>query len=116
MDETKELLTKQIETEIRNLSVVSGEEKSEAIDEVSKLYRLKIEETKAEAEAKAREVELNDQKKDRWISHGITAAGTILTFGFNWVWMRRVLKFEETGAFSSNAFRWLQNGIKHLKR
>lgn len=116
MDETKDMLTKQIETEIQNLAVVTGDEKSTAVDEVTKLYRLKIEEVKAEAEAEAKKAELRDQKIDRRIGHGLTAASIVSTLAFNWIWLRRVIKFEETGSFTSNAFRWLQNGVKHLKK
>ena len=49
-DEIKDLLGEEIKTEIRDLSTLEpgSKEKSTAIDDLAKLYRLRIEETKNE--------------------------------------------------------------------
>lgn len=56
MDEIKRLLDEEIKSQIQNLSELeSGSEKmSAAVDDVSKLYKLKIEESKNELEFKER--------------------------------------------------------------
>lgn len=56
MDEIKRLLDEEIKSQIQNLSKLeSGSEKmSAAVDDVSKLYKLKIEESKNELEFKER--------------------------------------------------------------
>lgn len=118
MDETKILLEQQIDAEIEKLSTMEdgSEEKEKTIDGLSKLYRLKIEESKNDLEAKSRDKELKDQKWNNWIGHGITVLGTGATLVFNWIWLKKTLKFEETGALVSNGFKFLQNGVKHLKK
>ena len=71
MDKTNELLTKEIEREIKNLSALENgsKEQSEAVESLAKLYRLKIEEMKnvSELEEK-REARISEEQLKRDLS------------------------------------------------
>jgi len=96
--EIKDLLEKQIKTDILKLSTLEGsEEKSTAIDDLVKLHRLKIEE---------------ESRKDRFLRIGVEAAGIILPLIFYGIWLRRGFKFEETGTYTSTTFRSLFNKFR----
>ena len=108
MGETKELLERQIDTEIQNLSVLEGNEKSEAVDRLSKLYKLKIEEDDL----------TSSRKTDRLNAFAKCVLGTaeiVLPLAFYGIWMKRGFKFEETGTFTSQTFRGLFNRFKPTK-
>lgn len=133
---TKELLDEAIETEIDNLYQISlkPDEKSKVVDDLVKLYKLKIEETKVESEIeeknririsedmnrtyemKLKDNQLSEQVKDRYFRLGIAAAELILPLIFYGIWMRKGLKFEETGAFTSTTFKGLLNKFKPTKK
>lgn len=121
MDDLREMLGEEIKAEIQNLSELEpgSDEKSKAIDELSKLYRLKIEEIKADAEredARTRnelereklnlEIERKESQRkadklDRWLNVGVQAGlGVISLIAYD-IWHRRGLKFEETGTVTS---------------
>lgn len=127
-EEIRDLLGEEIKTEIRNLSTLEpgSKEKSTAIDDLAKLYRLRIEETKNELDFKekydAREsdkqfkkAQLEEQVKDRYFRLGVEAAGIILPLIFYGIWMRKGFKFEETGTFTSTTFRGLFNRFRPTK-
>lgn len=116
MDKTRELLIGEIDSQIQNLSVLTGDEKSIAVDDVSKLYKLKIEEDRLRAETQAKIDEQEAIKRDRKISYGITAASTAASFGFNWFWLVRILKYEETGVLRSAGFKWLNSAVKFFRK
>lgn len=121
MDEIKDLLGEEIKKEINNLSSLDDatEKKSKAIDDIAKLYRLKLEETKIEAELEdnrnrhelekmakddertSREEQRKKINLDRVVDVGLQ----VLTVVGGWiaydVWHRRGLKFEETGSVTS---------------
>ena len=118
--EIDELLAEEIRNEIEGLSdFESGsEEKLKAIKGIAELYKLKIDEYRASAEAIDKEerrksedslksVELDDNKKDRLIRVCLAGAELVL--------MRRGLKFEETGTFTSTTFRGLFNRFRPTK-
>lgn len=142
MDDIKDLLGAEIETEIKQLSNLNpgSKERSTAVDDLTKLYKLRIEETKNEAELQEkvnrREMEqeqidcenilrdntqnleierLQEQVKDRYFRVAIAAAEIGLPLIFYAVWMRKGFKFEETGTFTSNTFRGLFNRFKPTK-
>ena len=94
-----DLLEKEIKTEIQNLSILEtgSKEKSTAIDDLTKLYKLRIEE---------------ESRKDRFLRVGVEAAGIILPLIFYGIWLRRGFKFEETGTFTSTTFRNLFNRFR----
>lgn len=113
MDEIRNLLDEEIKEEILDLqNFQSGtDEKSMAIDDLAKLYKLRIEETKNQKE---RKLEL-EESKQRYIKYGLEAAGIILPLMFYAVWMNKGFKFEEKGTFASTTFRSLFNRFRPTK-
>ena len=121
MDEIKDLLGEEIKKEIGNLSSLGDatEKKSKAIDDIAKLYRLKLEQDKIEAEhedsrnrpelekeAKDDErVSREEQRKGVNLDRVINVGLQVLTVVGGWIaydiWHRRGLKFEETGSVTS---------------
>lgn len=138
MDDINKLLGEEIKTEISNLSNLEdgSEEKSKAIEDLAKLYRLRIEEIKAETERNDQRsrammeedkhnlaVEIADDEKldkiaqrkaanlDRMINIGLQvglAVGGWLVYD---IWHRRGLKFEETGTITSP---WTRNLVSKM--
>lgn len=128
-EEIKGLLEEEIKEEIRSLSELDSgsKEKSAAIDDLAKLYKLKIEDTKVDFdygekyEARASDEQLkrdqlSEQVKDRYFRLGIEAAGILLPLMFYAIWMRRGFRFEETGTYTSTTFRGLFNRFKPTKK
>ncbi|MDR1501798.1 MAG: hypothetical protein LBT43_05020 [Prevotella sp.] len=146
-EEIKDLLEEEIKAEIRDLSTLDSgsKEKSTAIEDLAKLYRLRIEEAKnewdfgekydkrimeneqhqkqmqGEAENREREESLKkeqlaEQVKERYFRVGAEAAGIILPLVFYAIWMKRGFKFEETGTFTSTTFRGLFSRFKPTKK
>ena len=128
-EEIRDLLGEVIKTEIRNLSTLEpgSKEKSTAIEDLAKLYRLRIEETRNEwdfnekyesrdSDMQFKKNQLEEQVKDRYFRLGIEAAGIILPLIFYGIWMRKGFKFEETGTFTSTTFRGLFNRFRPTKK
>ena len=146
-DHNKILLEEEIGREIEDLAALDpgSKEKSTAIEDLTKLYKLKIEETKTEMEfddKRERLVMENDQhitkmetdritmlndisikeeqikelKNDRYFRTGIAAAEIILPLVFYATWMKKGFKFEETGTFTSQTFKGLFGRFKPTKK
>lgn len=128
-EEIKGLLEEEIKEEIRSLSELDSgsKEKSTAIDDLAKLYKLKIEDTKVdfdygdkyearESDEQLKRDQLSEQVKDRYFRLGIEAAGILLPMMFYAIWMRRGFRFEETGTYTSTTFRGLFNCFKPTKK
>ena len=117
MDQTKELLTRQIDTEIQNLATMEAgsEEKTATIDGLTKLYKLRIEETKNEKELKAQEAERDILKKDKIVGRVLEGVGIGLPLVFSWIWMKKGFKFETEGTYTSQTFRTLWNRFNPFK-
>ena len=128
-EEIRDLLGEVIKTEIRNLSTLEpgSKEKSTAIEDLAKLYKLRIEETKnewdfsekydaREGDKQLKKDQLEEQVKDRYFRLGVEAAGIILPLIFYAIWMKRGFKFEETGTYTSTTFRSLFNRFKPTKK
>ena len=98
-EEIRKLLEEQIKTDILKLSTLEAgsKDKMTAIDDLTKLYRLRIEE---------------ESRKDRYFRLGVEAAGIILPLIFYGIWLKRGFKFEETGTFTSTTFRSLFNKFR----
>jgi len=110
-EDIKNLLKETIKTEIKNLSTLEAgsKEKSSAIEDLAKLYRLRIEEKRNELEERDIQMKKEQQIKDRYFKLGVEAASIILPLIFYATWLRRGFKFEETGTFTSSTFRGLLN-------
>ena len=141
-NEIRKLLEDEIEREIQDLSSLDAgsKEKSSAIEDLTKLYKLKIEETRVEWEydekyqRRMMDVEQNneaiisrkneeilkneqliEQVKDRYFKLGMDVAEIVLPMIFYAVWMKRGFRFEETGTYTSTTFRGLFNRFKPTK-
>lgn len=128
MDQIKQLLDEEIKTEIENLSSLpdGSQEKTLAIDDLTKIYKLRIEEIKAETdrtdkkqsndlerdkftystlvqddENAYRERCRRDQNLDRWLNFGLQIGLTVIGFIAYDVWNRRGFRFEENGTITS---------------
>lgn len=138
MDENsiKELLSEEIAEEIQALSTLEAgsKEKSTAIDDLTKLYKLRIEENKSEWEAdekynrrvmedesntrddELKQIQIAEQVKDRYFRLGIAAAELMIPLMFYGIWMKKGFKFEETGTYTSTTFRGLFNRFRPTKK
>lgn len=132
----KDLLNEEISKEIQALSGLNpgSKEKSTAIDDLTKLYKLRIEESKneweydekynrrvMEDEASARDEEmkrtqLSEQVKDRYFKLGIAAAELMIPLVFYGIWMHEGFKFETTGTYTSATFRGLFSRFRPTKK
>jgi len=128
-EEIRDLLGEEIKTEIRDLSTFEpgSKEKSIAIEDLAKLYKLRIEETKnewdfsekydtRESDNILKKDQLEEQVKDRYFRLGMEAASIILPLMFYAAWMKRGFRFEETGTYTSTTFRGLFNRFKPTKK
>ena len=135
MAEIKKLLDDAIETEINNLNSASDkDEKSEVIKNLAALHKLRIEEIKTEPQiedkserramdkaahdedATLKAFQLDENTLDRYAKIGIAAAELVLPLMFYGGWMRRGLRFEETGTFTSQTFKNLFNRFKPTRK
>lgn len=123
-----ELLNREIENEIRNLGTFDSgsKEKSDAIDDLVQLYKLRIEENKLTIESTDKELKrLNDEaanlredeckKKERCLRLGIAGAELIVPLIFYGIWMNKGFRFEETGSITSKTFNGLINRFRPTK-
>lgn len=114
-----------IEQEIKNLSSLNPgtQEYERAVEGIAKLYKLKIDEVKnqweysekferSEKELKLKEVQLEEQRMDRWIKLGVDGAAIVLPLAFYGIWMGLGFKFEENGVFKSRTFQTLFNKFR----
>ncbi len=110
MDETKELLNEEIKYILEDLSNLpeDSEERTMMVDNLVKLYKLKIDENKNSEDSAAK-------KKDQYLGYGIDIAGIVLPLIFYGVWMGRGFKFEEKGTFTSQTFKGLINRFRPTK-
>lgn len=110
MDETKELLNEEIKYVLEDLSNLpeDSEERTIMIDNLVKLYKLKIEEDKNSEDNAIK-------KKDQCLRYAIDIAGIVLPLIFYGVWMGRGFKFEEKGTFTSQTFKGLINRFRPTK-
>lgn len=144
MDEQiRQALANEILSQLNGLSDLEpgSKEQQTAVENVTKLYRLGLEDVKAdtdydeklyrrdvdarheqdELDKQAREEQLKreqlaEQVKDRYFKLGLEAAGIILPLIFYATWMKRGFKFEETGAYTSTTFRGLFNRFRPTKK
>lgn len=132
----EELLNEEIAAEIQALSGLNSgsKEKSTAIDDLTKLYKLRIEENKSiwdadekynrrvmEDEANTRDDEVKrtqiaEQVKDRYFRVGIAAAELMIPLMFYGIWMKKGFKFEETGTITSSTFKGLISRFRPTKK
>lgn len=123
MVDTKDLLDDAIVTAIENLDKleVGSEERASAVEELSKLYKLKNEETKIDKEYEEKwhervekQVVFEEECKSKRIDWVLRTIGIGAPLIFSAYQMHKVFKFEETGTITSAASRWTINGLPKL--
>ena len=127
-EENRNLLNEAIKVEFENLSYLGSgsKEKSAAIEDLQKLYKLNIEETKnvmeidekvrsRESDERIKRLEIAEKKKERWTKFGEGTGKFLLDLGFCAVWMGLGLMFEETGSLRSPVFRNLWSAFRPKK-
>lgn len=67
-------------------------------------------------EEQMRAEQLKEQKKDRLVKCIIAGVELVLPLAFYAAWMKRGLKFEETGTFTSTTFKGLFNKFRPTKK
>lgn len=117
-EENKVLLAEEIKHEIEHLKVLQygGQEHALAVESLSKLYKLMIDDEKFFAEHEDKNVQLKESIKDRYFRLGIAAAELLIPLIFYGIWMNRGFKFEEEGTFTSATFRNLFNRFRPTKK
>ena len=123
-EENRSLLEEEIKAEIKRLgSLESGsQEHTTAVDSLTKLYKLKLEEDKNAYERldKIENREIDQESKTAQMAEsvrfGMAAAELVLPLMFYGVWMRRGFKFEQDGTFTSQTFRGLFSRFRPTKK
>lgn len=128
-EENRSLLEEEIKAEIKRLgSLESGsQEHTAAVDSLTKLYKLKLEEDKntyerldkienREIDQESKTAQMAESVKDRYFRFGMAAAELVLPLMFYGVWMRRGFKFEQDGTFTSQTFRGLFSRFRPTKK
>ena len=119
--ETKAMLDEEIRNELEQLeSIEPGtEEKKNRIDDLTQLYKLRIEESrieadirKTEAEAEAARITAESEKKNRIVELVKTGVTTVLPILAYASLIAKGFKFEETGIFRSTTMRNLLSGFR----
>ena len=106
-EENRSLLEEEIRTEIKRLSTLDSgtQEHTTAVDSLTKLYKLKLEEDKnaiehmekienRESDKDFKYAQMDEAVRDRYVRIGIAAAERIIPLVFDGIWMRRGFKFE----------------------
>lgn len=121
MDQIKQKLDEEIEQEIQELSELEAgsEAKAKAIDGVTKLYRLKLDEVEvttkrreSENQKELEEAKRKDANKSQWIGIAVQVGLAVAGWIAYDIWHRRGLKFEETGTVTSP---WTRNLMSNMK-
>lgn len=123
----RSLLDETIVNEIQTLSEyeVGSEKRSAAVEELTQLHKLRIEEAKVEVskaenydkavtcdrEWEIRRDQLKAEARDRWINFGLQVGIAIGGWIAYDVWHRRGLKFEESGTVGSS---WTRNLMSRM--
>lgn len=135
MDNNTEMLNEEIGRRIKELVDLEAgsEEESRAIENLNKLYKLRIEEIRTqnedderyarramdkdiqEQDAKVKSVEMKEHRIERFVRYGLDAAGIILPIAFYASWMRKGFEFEKEGTYTSTTFRGLFGKFRPTK-
>lgn len=110
MDQTNEMLTRQLNEEIRKLSTMEdgSEEKTATINGINQMYRLKIEEARMNEEVKAQKAEAERQEKFKVVDTALEGARIVVSvsgLALSAIFMVKGFKFEQTGTYTSQTFK-----------
>lgn len=128
-EENRSLLEEEIKAEIKRLGYLESgsQEHTTAVDSLTKLYKLKLEEDKntyerldkienREIDQESKTAQMAESVKDRYFRFGMAAAELVLPLMFYGVWMKRGFKFEQDGTFTSQTFRGLFSRFRPTKK
>ncbi|WP_347256120.1 hypothetical protein [Anaerostipes sp. PC18] len=117
MEKTRKMLEEEIEEKLKFISSSDPDSKehSMAVQDLSVLYKLKIEEDKNVFDWAENLREHGERSKEQKIRLLLDGVSIVLPMMFYGVWMRKGFKFEETGSFTSTTFRGLFNRFKPTK-
>ena len=108
----QELLDKEIEREIKNISLLKADESAAETERLCKLYKLTADQNASENEILIKDKQLKEAEKDRKGKFILEAVGVVLPVAAYLVCYYSGLKFEETGTFSS---LWVKGLISKIK-
>ncbi len=114
MDENiKEGLDGEIVRAIKELNDLSpsSPEYNDVVDNIVKLYELKIGEDKSVIDSQKN---LHDSVR-QYIALGVDVMSIVLPLIFYGCWMRRGFEFEQEGTFTSTTFKGLMNKFRPVK-
>ena len=111
----KSVLDDKIMDELERLDTLEGQDKTIAIENIAKLYKLKLEDEKNQQDIlEKRDIYENErmfkieqfdwERRNFWIKLGVEI-GLTLPLLFYSMWIKKGLKFEETGSYTSTTFR-----------
>lgn len=114
MDDKKRTLMMEIEDAIQDLNnlPLGSEEYSKAVKDLQVLNEMKNDNAKVRIESNTKDLDLKEQRKDRWIRVAVEVGGATITLMFYAYWMKQGFKFEEAGTFTSTTFRGLIQKFK----
>lgn len=116
-----DLVYEELVAQIKDISQMQtgNEEKSKAIEDFVKLNKMAHDENNSDKEycrtEEEHETALKEQKKERYVKVGIAAAELLVPMIFYGMWLRKGMKFEETGSFTSTTFKGLINRFRPTK-
>lgn len=121
MDENKKLMDEEIRDKLEQLgeTPILSEAYSNGVNDISTLYKLRIEETKVETERKKVENERLKNETDALLRiagivlEGIGIGAPLMFYAY---WMRQGFTFEKEGYISSFTFKDLIGNFKPRKR
>lgn len=97
-------------------------EKTNAVNDLKKLYELKqtddkirMELTNSALNERARKEQIDENRTDRIVKVVVAGVELGVPLVFYWIWLRMGFKFEEKGFISSNTFRQFISNIKPFK-
>ena len=129
MDEVRKALDEEILSEINGISLMTDgcEAKTSAIDDLTAIYKMRLEEIRLDNELEAKRIELErnaeeakrksaeetkkqdselkNRKFEKILDVIVSGAGIIMPLTFYCVWLSQGLQFEETGVFKSVTFK-----------
>lgn len=108
------LLEEEIRRNLTDLKscVVGTHERAQAIEELEKLYKLRLEEQTLDTNRNDEKSRKDAEALDRKIRLGVDIASLVLPLLFYGRWMAKGFEFEKTGSFTSVTFRNLINKFR----
>ena len=117
MAEIKSMLDDAIVKELDRLKSLdeSDPERTQTIQDLTELHKLRMEEINAEANADDKRKQAKDSKIDRVVKICVAVLETGVPLIFYGIWLRAGLRFEKDGTISSTTVRNLLNRFNPRK-